>query len=424
MAGAGEPDRGSAFARATVAMRHREFAIFWVAALVSNTGSWMQAAAIPYVAFQLTGRNGGVGLTGFWQYLPVMMMGAIGGSMADRFERKRLLVATQIAQAICALMLWWLVASGRATPTTLTALAFTSGLAGGMNIPVWQSFVSQLVPREILMNAVTLNSTQFNAARALGTFAAGIVIATSGPDLVFAINALSFGSVLIGLAFIRSQHPAPIEGKRLSAGADLAAGVRYVWSVPGIVSCCIAIVAIAGIASPLFSFITSSYTKEIFHVSGWQQGLLWGAGGIGSLVFAPFILTIGARLNRSILLVGAMTAHATGTIIVGSSPRWWLAAVGLMLYGGSYLAIASALNTTIQLLARDDMRGKSIAVFVMCLTGALPIGLYVWGVAADHLGIQEVTVIAGVLLLLVTAGLWVTGRFSAMTDADRSLTTV
>ena len=403
---------------ATVALRNREFRIFFIAALVSNTGGWMQNAAIPYVVFRLTNTNGGVGLSGFYQYLPIMLMGAAGGSMADRFDRKRLLAITQVVQAAFAVLLWMLVANDWATPGRLNALAFGSGLAGGLNIPIWQSFVSQLVPKDVLMNAITLNSTQFNSARALGTFFAGVVIANFGASTVFMLNAVSFGTVLVALALIRSRGAPLTAAERPKVLADLAAGVRYVWSTPGIVSCCAAIIAIAALGSPLFSFLTASYGQAIFRVSGWRLGLLWGGGGIGSILFAPFILTIGARQSRKLLLTAAMSAYGLATVAVGLAPEWYWAVIGLFVYGGAYLAIASALNTTIQLLAREDMRGKSLAIYIMCLTGALPLGLLVWGVAADRFGIRAVTVTSGLLLVVATVAFTVTGRFEAMNAAD------
>lgn len=410
-------DRG--FRAATIALRNREFRIFWIAALISNTGGWMQSAAIPYVVYELTQRNGGVGVAGFWAYIPMMVMGVVGGTLADRFDRKRLLVLTQLGQAVFAVGLWVVVAKGWATPGRLSLLAFGSGLASGLNIPVWQSFVAQLVPRDIMRNAVTLNSTQFNAARALGTFLAGIIFAVSGAELAFALNAVSFGAVLIGLSMIRTyRKPEVAAADRPRAVPDLIAGFRYVVATPGIVSCALAITAVAGIASPLFSFLPASYGQEVFEVTEWRLGLLQGGGGLGAIVLAPLILTMGARLSRKRLLVIAMASYGIATAVVGVAPVWWVAVIGLALYGGAYLAIASALNTTIQLLAREDMRGKAVAIYLVCLTGALPIGLIVWGWAADAWGIQPVTVAAGLLLLAVTAWFAAAGRFDAMAAAD------
>ena len=409
---------GNALAEATVALRNREFRIFWFAALISNTGGWMQSAAIPFVVYELTGRNAGVGVAGFWAYIPIMIMGVFGGSLADRFDRKRLLVVMQIGQAVFAVGLWVVVANGWATPARLSALAFGSGLASGLNIPVWQSFVAQLVPKEILLNAVTLNSTQFNAARALGTFLAGVIVVVSGAELAFAINAVSFGAVLVGLAMIRTPRRQPAPDGHPHVLADLQAGFRYVRGTPGIVSCCLAIAAIAGLASPLFSFLPASYGQDVFDVDDWRLGLLQGGGGIGAILLAPLILTVGARLSRKRLLVIAMASHGLATAAVGVAPNWWLAVVALAVYGGAYLAIASALNTTIQLLAREDMRGKAVAIFVMCLTGALPLGLMAWGWAADAWGIRPVTVVAGLALVTTTAWFSVAGRFDAMAAAD------
>src|SRR5262249_18423170 len=136
------------------ALRVRNFRLFWGAALASNTGSWMQSTAIPYVVFQLTGSSGEVGLTGFFLYAPMLLMSFVGGSLADRYPRRRRLIITQVIQSVFAVALWWVVAAGHATTANLSALGFASGLAGGLNIPVWQSFVSQLVPRDLLANAV------------------------------------------------------------------------------------------------------------------------------------------------------------------------------------------------------------------------------------------------------------------------------
>ncbi len=400
---------------ATVALQHRDFRIFWVAALLSNTGSWMQNAAIPFVVFELTGRNGDVGATGFWQYAPVMVMGVVGGSLADRFDRRRLLIATQVVQSAFAVLLYLDVAAGTTTVTRISALAFCSGLAGGLNIPIWQSFVSQLVPREVLANAITLNSTQFNAARALGPLVGFALATTFGAASVFLVNAVSYAAVLVALPFIDvGRNWTRPEGPRSSALVDLVEGARYVWAHPGIRACCVAIIAIAGLGSPLFSFLPASYGQEVFDLSKTGIGLLAGAGGVGALLAAPFLLTTLAQVPRSTLLIGSMLSYAAGTVVVGLAPHVVVAIVGVALFGGSYLGIASAINTTIQLMAREDMRGKSIAFYIMCLTGSLPVGLFVWGRAADEWGVRATTVGAGVALALTTLALAATGRFAAM----------
>jgi MFS family permease len=399
-------------------MRVRDFRIFWFAALASNTGSWMQATAIPYVVYQLTGSSGDVGVTGFFQYAPMVFMGLVGGSLSDRFDRRRLLVCTQIVQGLFAVGLWAVVASDSATTANLAALGFASGLAAGLNIPIWQSYVSQLVPRETLANAVTFNSTQFNAARALGPVFAAPVIVAFGAATAFMINALSFLAVLVALPFIHAATPERPGGPRPKVLAELTAGARYVLRQPGILACCMAIVAIAGLGNPLFNFLPSTYGQSVFDVEGWGLGLLTGAGGIGALLAAPFLLTRATSWSRPRLLTISMATYGASIVVVGLAPGLWTAVLGGILFGGSYLAIAATINTTIQLLAREDMRGKAIAVYVGCLTASLPIGLFIWGRAADQFGIRATTVTAGLALIGVTGVLRVTGRFAEMAAAD------
>jgi len=412
-----ESPPSSAPGGALAALGHRDFRLFWIGAVVSNTGNWMQNAAIPYVVFDLTGRAGDVGVTGFFQYVPFMLMGLVGGTLADRFPRRALLVVCQIAQAACALALYAIVASGSATTAWMAALAFVSGLAGGLNTPIWQSFVTELVPRDLLLHAVTLNSAQFNAARALGPLLAGVVIATWGAATAFAINAASFLVVVAVLLVIRGRS----DGRRRGEAGGVIAGwkvaVRYVLATPAILACCTAIIAVAGIGSPLFSYL-AVYGEEIYAVDGLRLGLLFGAAGIGSVLFTPLLLSVAPRLPRARLLGAAMVAYGVATVAVGVSPGYVTAVISLLFFGGAYLAIASTINTSIQLVVEERLRGVVIAVYLMCLTGALPIGLYLWGVISDQVGIRETTVGAGALLVAVTAVFIATGRFTVMAAAD------
>lgn len=398
------------------ALRVPEFRLFWLGALVSNTGGWMQNATVPYVVFSISGSAGDVGIAGFFQYVPFMLMGLVGGTLADRFPRRGLLIGTQVAQASATLGLYAVVASGSATTTSVAALAFVSGLAAGVNTPIWQAFVTELVPRELLMDAVTLNSAQFNASRALGPFLAGIVIAAFGPATAFAVNAASFVVVIAVLVVIRGTgRLVHRRGSGLVQGVATAA--RHVVSTPAILACCVAIVAIAGLGSPLFSYLPV-YGERVFGVEGVRLGLLFGAGGIGSVMSTPLLLSAATRLPRAALLSGAMVLYGSAVVATGLAPGYWWGVLALLVYGGAYLSIASTINTTIQLVVREELRGTVLAIYLMCLTGALPIGLYLWGAVSDRVGIRWTTVGAGVALIVTTALFVVSGRFDVMADAD------
>jgi MFS family permease len=199
----------------------------------------------------------------------------------------------------------------------------------------------------------------------------------------------------------------------------LVRAARYMRSQPAIVACCISITVVAGLGSPLFNFLVV-YGDSIFGVESFRLGILLGAAGIGSLVFAPLFLNVAPRLPRAWLLAGSMATYGVATALVGLSPGYWFAVAALMAFGGSYLGIASTINTTIQLVVTDDLRGKVLAIYVMFLTGSLPIGLFVWGLLADSIGLRQVTVCSGLLLLAATVALWAGGSFKVMAQADRA----
>lgn len=407
----------SARPRALDALRERDFRRFWIAAVVSNTGSWMQNAAIPYVAFDLTGSAAGIGVTGFFQYVPFMLMGLVGGGLADRFPRRALLIGSQIAQALCAAALYLMVSTGSITTTWLSVLAFVSGLAAGLNTPIWQAFVTELVPRDLLLNAVTLNSAQFNAARAIGPLLTGVIIAAWGVSLTFLLNAVSFAVVIGVLLTITGRSDGTrrtVEGGALRGLRD---ATRYVWASPAIVACCTAIIAVAGLGSPLFSYLVV-YGEDVLDVSGLQLGVLFGAAGIGAVLFTPALLSIAPRLPRAALLSAAMLGYGLAVVATGLAPNYATSILALLFFGGAYLAIASTINTTIQLVVREDLRGTVIAIYLACLTGALPIGLLVWGQFSDRFGIRTTTVGAGAMLVVVTLVFIATGRFRVMAQAD------
>jgi MFS family permease len=310
-----------------------------------------------------------------------------------------------------------MVYTGVVTTAWLAGLAFVSGLAAGLNTPVWQSFVAELVSRDLLLNAVTLNSAQFNAARALGPLLTGIIVSGIGVSWAFALNAASFGIVIIVLLGLRVSS----DGVRRNVSEGAVAGIRtagrYVLASPPILACCMAIAAVAGLGSPLFSYLVV-YGEEVLQVSGLRLGILFGAAGIGSVIFTPALLSIAPRIPRSRLLSGAMVLYGLSVVATGLAPTYFTVVLALLCFGGAYLAIASTINTSIQLVVRDDLRGTVIAIYLMCLTGALPIGLFVWGKLSDTYGIQPVTIAAGSALLMVTLLFILTGRFHVMADAD------
>lgn len=394
-----------------------EFRRFWIGALVSNSGSWMQNVSVPFVLYQLTESATWVGVASFAQFFPAVLMGPLGGSIADRFSRRSVLLVAQTTMAAIAVALWALWSSGAAAPWSITALVALLGATSGIAIGSWQAFVSELVPRRLLLNAVTLNSAQFNGARAFGPALGGLVLATLGPSGAFALNALSFVAVLGALASIPGR-PAAIDPsvERRSVLGETRETISYIRGMPGIAACVVVVASIGFLGSPVFPLL-AVFAEEVFGVSDSLYGLLGAALGIGGVLATPFVAGRGSGMLRSALAGRGLVVYAVSLVAFALSPVFPLAVVALAVAGGAYLAVASTLNTTIQIQVAEERRGKVLALYVMGLTSSYPIGSLVQGAVADVVGVRAVTAVAGVGLALVWVRIRMSGRFQMMDRA-------
>jgi MFS family permease len=401
--------------RSTAALRHRDFALFWWSALVSNSGTWLQNVAVPFVLFRLTRSPGWVGFATFAQFAPGVVLAPLAGSLADRFSRRSVLLVNQTLLGLVSLALWVEWVAGWHSPWTITATVAVSGTIASMGIGAWQAFVSELVPREDLLNAVILNSTQFNAARAIGPAVGGIVLGGLGPGWAFLLNAISYAVVVGALLLIRLRRPAADTSERIGIFREFASTIRYVRRKRGIVACCTLITAVGLLGSPIFSLVVV-FADDVFGVSGTLYGLLSACLGIGAVLGAPLIASRASGLSRSRLVGMSLLVYALALAAFGAAPSYWVGVVCLLVAGGAYLAVASTSNTTVQLQVDDEMRGKVIAVYLMTFTAAIPIGSLVQGWTAQTIGPRQTTIAAGLLLAVLVTGLRLTGRLAAMDD--------
>jgi MFS family permease len=382
---------------AGAAFRHRNFLVFWIGALLSNTGTWMQNITVPFVVYELTNSAGWVGFAAFMQLMPTVLVGPLAGAVADRFPRRRVLMVTQTFQAGVAVALWAVWAAGVATPAVLVALVALNGLIAGLNIPSWQAFVSDLVPRSALLNAVTLNSAQFNASRALGPALGGIVLGTLGPGAAFLVNAGSYAAVLLALAMVRLPAARSRSGQ-LHVWSQFREGVAYTRRSPGIMAC-VGLVSLLGfLGMPVFQ-LAPVFARDVYHVGGGLYGLLAASMGIGAVLGAPIVGAWAPTRRRSRVATGALLLYAAAVTSFGLSPVYWLGFVSLLLVGAAHLTVASVLNTTIQLLVDESMRGRVLSIYLMVLTGTIPLGALIQGQLAEAWGAPAVATTAGALML-------------------------
>lgn len=418
------PARGGAFA----AFRYRNFSLMWTASLLSSSGSWLQMVAIPYVIYTITGSGAWLGFAGFLGYAPMVITGPFAGSVADRFDRRKVLIFGGLVQAGVTLALWidW-VAGGRNIGVFLLILTL-SAFAGGFTVAAWQSFVTELVPREHLLNAVTLNSAQFNAARAFGPALGGVVLATLGVGWCFFINAVSFLVMVLGLVVVRvAKRVIDAPAGRPRPIAEMRDAIRYVRGVPGIVTCLLIVSALGALGGPLFNLLVV-FSQDVYDVGKGAYGLLAACLGTGAILVAPLVAGRGGGITRSRLVTIAMTLYGSALVLLGVAPVVWLGAIALLVAGAGYLGITASLNTAVQLQVREDMRGRTMAFYLMVLTASVPIGAQVQGWLVDLIGVQWTVAGAGALFLTVLVLLrFVFHRLTTMdsvnpammTDADR-----
>jgi MFS family permease len=353
-------------------------------ALVSNIGSWMQRTTQDWVVLtQLTDNNAtAVGIVMALQFGPMLLLLPFTGYAADHFDRRKLLIATQVAMGLLALVLGLLLLSGHVQLWHVYVLAFLLGCVGAFDFPARQTFVAELVIEADLSNAVALNSTSFNAARMIGPAIAGMLIAHVGSGWVFILNALSFVPVLGSLMLLRADEMYPMQRAPGGRGS-LVDGFRYVWTRPDLKAILLMLFLIGtfGLNFPIF---ISTMSVTAFHAGADQYGLLTSIMAIGSVIGA----LLAARRDRprlSLLIVGA-AVFGTGFILAAAMPNYWLFGLTLIVIGIAAQTVTTSTSSLVQLSTEPAMRGRVMAILLAIALGGTPVGAPIVGWAADRFG--------------------------------------
>lgn len=397
------------------ALEHRDFRVFFTGALVSNSGTWLQLVALGFVMKVITDSATWVGLAAFSQTFPIVLVGSYGGVVADRLPRRQILLATQFLQLVCAAGYAAMWAGGVRSPLPYVLVGLANGVVNGFHFPAWQAFVSELVPRDLLLNAVTLNSAQFNASRAFGPALGGVILAVGGPAWSFGLNAVTFSASLIAVWMIRAR-PAPridVGGVRASALADIRDAVGYLRRSVGIRRVLLVAALTSALAQPLI-YLVVVFADDVFRVDEFRYGLLTASMGVGAVLVTPLVAGWGSGVARSRLVGVGATAYGVAVLGFGLSPTYLVGLAFLLLVGAAHLATASTLNTVVQLQSADHMRAKMLSFYLMVLTLGLPVGSLVQGALADAVGPRVTVATAGAVLLVVSGALFATGRLRAI----------
>lgn len=370
--------------RAFRALENPNFRIWCAGAIVSNVGTWMQRTAQDWVVLtQLTRNNAtAVGVVMALQFGPQVLCLPLSGFAADHLDRRKLLLGTQAAMGVLALLLGLLTVSGRVQLWHVYVFAFLLGCVTAFDAPARQAFVSDLVPERDLPNAVGLNSTSFNAARMVGPAVAGLLIARVGSGWVFLINAASFGAVLGSLSLLRTGELHQ-KTKALRTRGSLIEGFRYVGARPDLraVMVMFFLVGTFGLNFPIF---LSTMAVSVFHQGAGKFGLLTSIMAIGSVAGA-LLAAMRARPGIAVL-VGAGTIFGVGLTLAAIMPTYALFAVPLVAVGVATQTFTTTANGVVQLATDPSMRGRVLAILLAIALGGTPIGAPIVGWVADVFG--------------------------------------
>jgi MFS family permease len=386
------------------ALQYRNFRLFFAGQLISLIGTWMQNVAQAWLVYRLTGSAVLLGAAGFASQIPVFLLAPVGGVVADRYSRHRLVVATQTASMLLALALAALTLSGRVRIWHIFVLASLLGVVNSFDIPARQAFIVGLVAKPDLINAIALNSSMFNASRVIGPAVAGILVAGIGEGWCFFANGASYIAVIAGLLLMRvpRHQPAAHAGSPLSRMAE---GFRFVIRHPP-VHALLMLLGVVSFTGMPYAVLMPIFADRILHGGARGLGLLMGSTGIGALAAALMLAS-----RRDIKGLGRWVSFAAlgfgaGLVAFSLSRIFWLSMAILALCGFAMMIQMGSSNTLIQSMSPDRLRGRVMSVYSMMFMGMAPFGALLAGAVAGRLGAPLTVAGGGTVSMLAATVFW------------------
>ncbi|HEY6008902.1 MAG TPA: MFS transporter [Geobacteraceae bacterium] len=381
------------------ALRSRNYRLFYIGQGVSLVGTWMQQVAMSWLVYRLTGSAFLLGVVGFVGQIPTFLLAPLAGVLADRWNRRRLLLCSQSLAMLQAVTLSYFVLTGTIQVWQLIVLSALLGIVNAFDMPVRQSFVVDLVDnKQDLGNAIALNSSMFNGARLIGPSVAGLLIAAFGEGVCFALNAASYLAVIVAMASMRLT-PKESRGGGQHILSELRAGVAYAFAFTSIRS----ILLLLGLTSLMgmpYTVLLPVFARDVLHGGAHTYGFLMAAVGVGSFASTLFLAS-----RRSVLGLGRVISAAAGIFGIGIaafalSLTLPVSLLCLGLAGSGAMALSAASNTILQTIVDDAMRGRVMSFFTMAFMGTTPVGSLLAGTAAGRIGAPHTLLLGGVACLV------------------------
>jgi len=392
------------------ALRHRNFRLFWFGQMISLAGTWMQMTAQSWLVLTLTESPLKLGLVNSLQFAPMLVFTLYAGVLADRLPKRRIVMTTQAAMALCALVLAGLTLGGWVRYWHILVLAALVGTARAFDTPARQAFFVEMVGREDLMNAIALNSSVFNLARVVGPALAGLVIKLIGTGWAFLANGLSYFAVIYALAMM--DIPDRVRPARTGAIRDIAAGVAYVRGTPSVFGI-IALLGVVGTLALNLNVLVPLLARGVLGLDSSGYGFLMAAMGTGAFTGALALATFAGRGPQVRLLIGAAALLGVGEVVLGSAGGFGPAGVILFACGLALVTYLASSNTTVQAIVPDELRGRVMSLYFLVLGGTAPLGAFIAGAMAEHLGTQATLWSLGGLTAAATAAMGLAGALPA-----------
>ena len=392
------PARHPVIGRALAAFHYRDFRVLWFGAFTSTVGNWMQQVAQAWLVFELTQSSFYLGLDYFFGQLPILLLTLIGGVVADRHDRRYVLLTSQVIQMTSAFTLAILIVTHLVKVQYILMLSFTAGLGQAFGGPAYQALIPSLVQKKDLPNAIALNSIQFNLARVFGPLLAGVTLAAWGSAACFTLNGLSFLVVIVALLSMSIRHVKPENPKPMLH--ELQSGLRYARGEAAIVALTVLASLATFLGLPLLTFLPV-FAKDIFHGDINRFSHMVSFSGAGAVCGALVTAWLGRFKHMGRALLGTLAAFGALVTAFALCRIGWLSNVLLFGTGATLLMTFSMTASLVQLIVPDNLRGRVMSIYMVFFRGGMPLGSLASGYAASLTSAPYVLALNGGLVSLV-----------------------
>lgn len=386
--------------RVFASLAHRDFRYLWFGAVLSNIGTWIQMLAVGWLVLELTNSAFWLGFVGFVGNFPVFLLALFTGVVVDKINRRELIIWTQAIAMVLAFLLGVFTSLKMMNILIIAVIGFAVGIVTAFSFPAWQAIISDLVPRKDLLNAIALNSAQFHMARLLGPALAGLILGAWGAAACFYLNGASFLAVIVALLLIRSR-PAVSKTRGETTWEHALSGIRYALS-KRVVIVLLSSTGVLTVFGMIFTVLMPIFARDILKVGAKGLGYVMAANGYGAVTGALLIAYLAHVARKDFLIKIGMVTFSLSLITFAFSRNVFLSMAALALAGVAFLTSTSAINTSLQSIVPNEIRGRVMSLFVWTFMGLMPIGHLLGGWIAHLIG-SPLAVCFGASVCLLTA---------------------